>query len=79
MLPGPRPGVRVGSIALTAEETLMVRLRVHGRERPFDGDLSMLLLWYFRDELALTETKYGCGAALCDCPARLGIAVHRTS
>jgi isoquinoline 1-oxidoreductase subunit alpha len=47
----------------------MVRLRVNGRERPFDGDQSMPLLWYLRDELALTETKYGCGVALCGCRA----------
>ena len=25
----------------------------------------MPLLWYLRDELALTGTKYGCGASLC--------------
>ena len=25
----------------------------------------MPLLWYLRDELGLTGTKYGCGAALC--------------
>ena len=43
----------------------MVKLRVNGQERSFDGDPSMPLLWYLRDELGLTGTKFGCGAALC--------------
>jgi isoquinoline 1-oxidoreductase subunit alpha len=43
----------------------MVKLRVNGLEQSFDGDPSMPLLWYLRDELGLTGTKYGCGAALC--------------
>ena len=43
----------------------MVRLRVNGREQAFDGDPSMPLLWYLRDELGLTGTKFGCGAAQC--------------
>jgi len=28
----------------------MVKLRVNGQERSFDGDPSMPLLWYLRDE-----------------------------
>ncbi|HXF96907.1 MAG TPA: (2Fe-2S)-binding protein [Gemmatimonadales bacterium] len=43
----------------------MVTLRVNGVQRSFDGDPSMPLLWYLRDELGLTGTKYGCGMALC--------------
>jgi isoquinoline 1-oxidoreductase alpha subunit len=43
----------------------MIRLRVNGVERTFDGDPGMALLWYLRDELGLTGTKYGCGMALC--------------
>ncbi|HEY6947656.1 MAG TPA: (2Fe-2S)-binding protein [Gemmatimonadales bacterium] len=43
----------------------MVKLRVNGVERAFDGDGAMPLLWYLRDELALTGTKYGCGIAAC--------------
>jgi isoquinoline 1-oxidoreductase subunit alpha len=43
----------------------MVKLRVNGHEQSFDGDPQMPLLWYLRDELALTGTKFGCGAALC--------------
>ena len=43
----------------------MVKLRVNGQEHSYDGDPSMPLLWFLRDELGLTGTKYGCGAALC--------------
>lgn len=43
----------------------MVTLRVNGVQRSFDGDASMPLLWYLRDELGLTGTKFGCGLALC--------------
>ena len=47
----------------------MVKLRINGQEKVFDGDPSMPLLWYLRDELGLTGTKFGCGVALC-APAR---------
>ena len=43
----------------------MVKLKVNGTERSFDGDTSMPLLWFLRDELMLTGTKFGCGMALC--------------
>lgn len=43
----------------------MVTLRVNGVQRSFDGEPAMPLLWYVRDELGLTGTKYGCGLALC--------------
>ena len=43
----------------------MVKLKVNGVERSFDGDPQMPLLWYLRDIIGLTGTKYGCGMALC--------------
>ena len=43
----------------------MIRLKVNGVERVFDGDPAMPLLWFLRDELALTGTKFGCGMSLC--------------
>jgi isoquinoline 1-oxidoreductase alpha subunit len=43
----------------------MVKLKVNGTERSFDGDGVMPLLWYLRDELRLKGTKFGCGMALC--------------
>jgi isoquinoline 1-oxidoreductase alpha subunit len=47
------------------EEEIVANLKVNGQERSYDGDPSMPLLWYLRDELGLTGTKFGCGAALC--------------
>ena len=43
----------------------MPTLIVNGIERRFDGDPEMPLLWYLRDELGLTGTKFGCGVAAC--------------
>jgi isoquinoline 1-oxidoreductase subunit alpha len=43
----------------------MISLRVNGDDRRFDGDPNMPLLWYLRDELGLTGSKYGCGTGLC--------------
>jgi isoquinoline 1-oxidoreductase subunit alpha len=40
-------------------------LAVNGVSRTFDGDPDMPLLWYVRDELRLTGTRFGCGAGLC--------------
>jgi isoquinoline 1-oxidoreductase alpha subunit len=43
----------------------MVHLKVNGIAQTFDGDPEMPLLWYVRDILGLTGTKFGCGMALC--------------
>jgi isoquinoline 1-oxidoreductase alpha subunit len=43
----------------------MISLTVNGNRRTFDGDPAMPLLWFLRDELALTGTKYSCGVATC--------------
>ena len=43
----------------------MIQLKVNGRDRSFDGDPEMPLLWYLRDELGLTGAKFGCGEGLC--------------
>jgi isoquinoline 1-oxidoreductase alpha subunit len=43
----------------------MIKLTVNGQEHTWDGDPSLPLLWYLRDEVGLTGTKYGCGKALC--------------
>src|SRR5512144_3049239 len=43
----------------------MIELRVTGASRKFDGDPEMPLLWYLRDDLDLTGTKFGCGMGLC--------------
>ena len=43
----------------------MIRLKVNGANRQFDGEPDMPLLWFLRDELQMTGTKYGCGEGLC--------------
>ena len=51
----------------------MINVRVNGQDRTFDGDPSMPLMWYLRDELGLTGTKFGCGQALCGaCTVHVG-------
>jgi len=43
----------------------MITLKINGQSRQFDGDPGMPLLWYLRDELQMTGTKFGCGIAQC--------------
>jgi isoquinoline 1-oxidoreductase alpha subunit len=43
----------------------MIKLKVNGTPRQFDGDPEMPLLWVLRDELNLKGTKFGCGMGLC--------------
>ena len=42
-----------------------MKLKVNQKDRSFDGDPEMPLMWYLRDDLALTGTKFGCGVGLC--------------
>jgi len=42
-----------------------MNLKVNGMDRSYDNDPEMPLLWYLRDELRLTGTRFGCGAGLC--------------
>jgi aerobic-type carbon monoxide dehydrogenase small subunit (CoxS/CutS family) len=43
----------------------MITLTVNGESRQYDGEGEMPLLWYLRDVLVLTGTKYACGKGLC--------------
>jgi isoquinoline 1-oxidoreductase alpha subunit len=43
----------------------MIRLNVNGKAVSLDADPEMPLLWALREQLHLTGTKFGCGAALC--------------
>jgi len=43
----------------------MIQLKVNGMEQSFSGDPEMPLLWYLRDVLGLTGSKFGCGVGLC--------------
>jgi len=59
----------------------MITMTVNGEARTFDGDGEMPLLWYLRDLLGLTGTKFGCGKGLCgSCTVHLdGTAVRSCS
>jgi isoquinoline 1-oxidoreductase alpha subunit len=48
-----------------SEETVMIKVRINGKEQSWDGDPQLPLLWFLRDEVGLTGTKFGCGVALC--------------
>lgn len=43
----------------------MVDLKINGRTVQFAGDPEMPLLWFLRDEVGMTGTKFGCGLAMC--------------
>lgn len=43
----------------------MVQLNINGRDLQVDADPSTPILWALRDNLNMTGTKFGCGAALC--------------
>ena len=51
----------------------MITLKVNGQTQTYDGDPSLPLLWFLRDEAGLTGTKFGCGQALCGaCTVHVG-------
>lgn len=56
----------------------MITVRINGVTRQFDGDGNMPLLWFIRDDVGLTGTKFGCGAGLCGaCTVHLdGVAIR---
>ena len=56
----------------------MPSLTINGEAHEFNGDPNMPLLWYVRDMLNLTGTKFGCGAGVCGaCTVHVdGVAVR---
>lgn len=51
----------------------MITLNINGKDMQLDADPSTPILWALRDNLNLTGTKFGCGAALCGaCTVHLG-------
>ncbi|MDN3651458.1 (2Fe-2S)-binding protein [Thalassotalea ponticola] len=40
-------------------------ITINGKSFPIDVDENMPLLWFLRDHLAFTGTKFGCGSGLC--------------
>jgi len=57
---------RSSSLAFAlGEGRKMIQLEVNGVEQSFGGEPEMPLLWYLRDVLGLTGSKFGCGIGLC--------------
>ena len=44
---------------------MLARLNVNGRVVEAEADENTPLLWFIREQLGLTGTKYGCGVAQC--------------
>lgn len=42
-----------------------MKLTVNKEAKSFEGDPQMPLMWFLRDSLGLTGTKFGCGVGLC--------------
>jgi isoquinoline 1-oxidoreductase subunit alpha len=51
--------------SLKRARNTMVKVKINGKEQSWDGDPSLPLLWFLRDEIGLTGAKFGCGQALC--------------
>jgi isoquinoline 1-oxidoreductase alpha subunit len=43
----------------------MISINVNGKVRQIEVEADKPLLWVLREDLALTGTKFGCGAGLC--------------
>ena len=43
----------------------MAKININGRTREADVPNDMPLLWFIREQVGLTGTKYGCGVAQC--------------
>jgi isoquinoline 1-oxidoreductase alpha subunit len=51
----------------------MITLNINGKDMQVDADPSTPILWALRDNLNMTGTKFGCGAALCGaCTVHMG-------
>jgi isoquinoline 1-oxidoreductase alpha subunit len=48
-----------------SQEVSMTSFTVNGKPVSVDADPSTPVLWALRDNLQLTGTKFGCGAAMC--------------
>ncbi len=49
----------------SGNKSMSYTITVNGQLQKTDVDGDMPLLWYLRDTLELTGTKYGCGMGLC--------------
>jgi isoquinoline 1-oxidoreductase subunit alpha len=42
-----------------------MKLTINGKQQDYTGEDDRPLLWYLREDLKLTGTKFGCGVAAC--------------
>jgi len=42
-----------------------MKLSINGKQVDYQGEADRPLLWYLREDLKLTGTKFGCGVAAC--------------
>jgi isoquinoline 1-oxidoreductase alpha subunit len=42
-----------------------MKLNINGKQVEYEGEADRPLLWYLREDLKLTGTKFGCGVAAC--------------
>jgi isoquinoline 1-oxidoreductase alpha subunit len=42
-----------------------MQVKINQQAKDYSGDPDMPLMWYLRDSLGLTGTKFGCGTGLC--------------
>jgi isoquinoline 1-oxidoreductase subunit alpha len=50
-----------------------MKVTINRQDKNYQGDPQMPLMWYLRDELGLTGTKFGCGSGLCgSCTVHIG-------
>lgn len=52
-------------VSKAIDDDKSIALRINGKPYSFGGDADMPLLWYLRDVLQLTGTKFGCGIGAC--------------
>ena len=65
-MPKPNPDPTPASPDKSGEALASTRqLTINGKPYFHDGDAEMPLLWFLRDVLRLTGTKYGCGIGAC--------------
>jgi aerobic-type carbon monoxide dehydrogenase small subunit (CoxS/CutS family) len=50
---------------MTSEKSKMSSININGKDYEIDVAADMPLLWFLRDRLNLTGTKFGCGSGLC--------------
>ncbi len=61
----PIDSARTSSVPFVADDDTSLPLRINGKPFFHGGDPSMPLLWFLRDTLRLTGTKFGCGIGAC--------------